>query len=65
MTIFHRPMLAASLLPPSVDHSDENILAAMAKLRYPVLATIKKDGIRALRMNGTLLSRTLKPIPNK
>ena len=58
-------MLAASLLSPSTVHSDENILAAMNKLRYPVLATLKIDGVRALRMNGTLLSRTLKAIPNK
>ena len=62
---FRRPMLAASLLPSNIDHTNENILAAMQKLRYPVLATIKKDGIRALRMNGSLLSRTLKVIPNK
>lgn len=58
-------MLAASLLPPKVEHSDSNILAAMERLRYPVLVTLKKDGIRALRFNGSLLSRTLKPIPNK
>lgn len=62
---FTKPMLAASLLPSSVEHTDAKILEAMSKLRYPVLATIKKDGIRALRLNGSLLSRTLKPIPNK
>lgn len=62
---FKRPMLAASLLPASESHTDEVILAALEKLRYPVLATLKKDGIRALRLNGSLLSRTLKPIPNK
>jgi DNA ligase-1 len=56
-------MLAASLLPPSVEHSDANILAAMEKLRYPVLATLKKDGIRAIKLNN-LVSRTLKLIPN-
>jgi DNA ligase-1 len=65
MIPFKRPILAASLLPSSVEHTDENILAAMKKLHYPVLATVKKDGIRALRLNGSLLSRTLKPIPNK
>jgi DNA ligase-1 len=58
-------MLAASLLPPNIEHTNENIITAMSKLRYPVLATVKLDGIRALRMNGTLLSRRLKPIPNK
>lgn len=62
---FNRPMLAAPLMPPNVECTDENILAAMEKLRYPVLATLKKDGIRALRLSGSLLSRTLKPIPNK
>lgn len=31
---------------------------------FPVLATPKIDGIRALMLGGALLSRTLKPIPN-
>lgn len=34
------------------------------KIRYPVLATPKLDGIRCLKLNGTALSRTFKPIPN-
>ena len=58
-------MGAAPLLPSDVEHTDDNILKAMEKLKYPVLATIKKDGIRAGRFNGTLLSRTRKQIPNK
>lgn len=57
-------MLACSLLPNNIEHTDENIFKAMEKLRYPALATIKKDGIRGIRCNGTLASRTLKPIPN-
>jgi DNA ligase-1 len=57
-------MLAASLLKPNVPHTDENILAAMERLRYPVLATLKIDGIRAIKLNQ-LVSRTLKPIPNR
>lgn len=57
-------MLAATLLPSDVESTDENVLAAMKKLSYPVLASLKLDGVRALRLNGTLLSRTLKPIPN-
>ena len=65
MLTFTRPMLAASLLPANVEHTDTNILAAMQKLRYPVLATLKKDGIRAIRLDGSLLSRTRKPIPNR
>ncbi len=65
MLTFRRPILAASLLPPTVEHTNASILAAMQKLRYPVLATLKLDGIRALRLDGSLLSRTRKPIPNK
>lgn len=68
MTTFKRPMLACALMPNDVEHTDENIYKAMCKLKYPVLATIKKDGIRAVRLlyNGqeSLLSRTLKQIPN-
>jgi len=50
MTDF-RPMLAAKADP--------------AKISYPVLAQPKLDGIRAAVVNGKLLSRTLKPIPNR
>jgi len=64
MINFRRPMLAASLLPSKVEHTDENILEAMKKLRYPVFVTEKKDGIRALKVSTNLVSRTLKPIPN-
>lgn len=58
-------MLAVSLLSPTDDSSDKAILAKMKLLKFPVLATLKLDGIRAIRANGTLLSRTLKQIPNK
>lgn len=34
-------------------------------LKFPVLASIKLDGIRATVQGGQLLSRNLKPIPNK
>lgn len=64
MINFKRPMLAASLLKPTDKHDDATILAAMEKLRYPVLATLKKDGIRAIKLDD-LYSRTLKLIPNK
>lgn len=37
----------------------------MSKLRYPLYASVKYDGIRATMQGGKLLSRTLKPIPNK
>lgn len=34
------------------------------KLRFPVLASPKLDGIRCVILNGRAVSRTLKPIPN-
>lgn len=46
-----KPMLAA---PVELD-----------KLRYPVLASPKLDGVRAIVKNGVVLSRSLKPIPNE
>lgn len=39
--------------------------AVFSKIRYPVYASPKLDGIRAAVANGRLLSRTLKAIPNK
>lgn len=38
---------------------------APAVLRFPLLASPKIDGIRALVKDGVVLSRSLKPIPNK
>lgn len=49
-----KPLLAATIKPEEID-----------KLRYPLLASPKLDGIRALRVGDQLLSRTFKPIPNK
>jgi len=37
----------------------------LSKLTYPVLATVKLDGIRCLVVDGMCLSRTFKPIPNE
>lgn len=51
-----RPMLAATI---DVAKGDLN------KLRYPLIASPKIDGIRCLIVNGEAVSRTLKPIPNK
>ncbi len=48
-----RPMLALSKLP------DFN------RLRFPLLVSPKLDGVRATMQGGRLLSRSLKPIPNK
>ena len=37
----------------------------VSTLKYPVLASMKLDGIRAFVYQGTLMSRKFKPIPNK
>lgn len=34
-------------------------------LKYPLLGSPKLDGVRALVINGVVMSRSLKPIPNK
>lgn len=47
-----RPMLAGTV---------EDVHA----LKFPLIASPKIDGIRALTIGGRLLSRSLKPIPNK
>jgi len=36
-----------------------------SKIKYPVLATPKLDGIRCLKLNSHAVSRTFKPIPNQ
>lgn len=44
------------------------MLAAPTKgsdVAYPVLASAKLDGVRALIIDGVVMSRSLKPIPNK
>jgi len=46
-----KPMLAAE--------------ADLDKLRFPLIASPKLDGVRALVKGGVVLSRSLKPIPNK
>lgn len=50
--MIRRPMLAAKI-------------ETLEKLRYPLLGSPKLDGIRAIRDDGKLLSRTRKPIRNK
>lgn len=37
----------------------------LEKLRFPLIASPKLDGIRCVVVNGKALSRNLKPIPNK
>jgi DNA ligase-1 len=41
------------------------VAAKLEELRFPCTASPKLDGVRALVINGVVLSRTLKPIPNK
>ncbi len=53
-TCITKPMLAGTL-PPD---------AAADTLSFPVAATPKLDGIRALVVDGCLVSRQFKPIPN-
>ena len=50
MSIQLKPMLA--------------VAAELDRLKYPLLASVKYDGIRAIMQDGQLLSRKLKPIPN-
>lgn len=38
--------------------------ADYSKLQYPLLATPKLDGIRCIMVDGTAMSRSMKPIPN-
>jgi DNA ligase-1 len=40
------------------------IAAAIEDVTYPIWVGVKYDGIRALVVNGVVLSRSLKPIPN-
>jgi len=51
MTYKFKPMLA--------DNAD------LSKLRYPVMASPKLDGVRATFQNGSLVTRSLKPLPNR
>jgi len=47
-----KPMLAATL-------------TNVADVRFPVLASPKLDGVRAIVQNGVVMSRSMKPIPNR
>ena len=47
-----RPMLAGTI-------------TKLSQVKYPVLGSCKLDGVRAVVREGMLLSRSLKPIPNK
>lgn len=51
--------MSSKFKPMLADH------AVMDSIKFPMMASTKLDGIRAVVLNGQLLSRSLKPIPNK
>jgi len=52
MSFITKPMLAGKI-------EDLN------KLKYPIICSPKLDGIRCLKINGSALTRSFKPIPNR
>lgn len=42
-----------------------NVEFELSQISYPTAVSLKRDGIRGNNLNNTLLSRELKPIPNK
>jgi len=53
-----KPMLSCKC-PPKMTFEE-----FLSKIRFPVYATPKIDGIRCIKINGRALTRTLKSIPN-
>lgn len=51
--------MSSRFKPMLAEHADMN------NVPFPMYASTKLDGIRAVVINGKLLSRSLKPIPNK
>ena len=51
--------MSSNFKPMLAEHADMN------NIKFPMYASTKLDGIRAVVINGKLLSRSLKPIPNK
>lgn len=51
--------MSSKFKPMLADHAEFD------KIKFPMMASTKLDGIRAVVLNGKLLSRSLKPIPNK
>lgn len=50
--------MSSKFKPMLAEHAD------LEKIKFPMFASPKLDGIRAVVLNGKLLSRSLKPIPN-
>lgn len=60
--------MTKSTINPDLPQGFKPMLAVAAELdqvKFPVLASPKLDGIRAVIFNGVAYSRSLKPIPNK
>jgi DNA ligase-1 len=53
-----KPMLAASM------ENSRGDKMSLCDLKYPLIASVKLDGIRCLRLGGKSLSRSFKEIPN-
>ena len=58
----HNPNVDLRLFKPQLCPNEQ---PDISKLRFPLLASFKYDGIRAIFINGKLLSRSLKPLENK
>lgn len=56
--------MSALTRPMKGDKIEAFDLDTLAKLRYPVLASVKLDGIRCLKVDGRALSKSFKPIRN-
>jgi DNA ligase-1 len=76
MGVIPKPMLAAALPPDALVDIDAagarrapgpapSPATGPTPVPFPVGATPKVDGVRALMVAGRLVSRTLKPIPNR
>jgi DNA ligase-1 len=52
------------MLASSMEDNQGNPVS-LDDLKYPLMASVKLDGIRALTIDGSLLSRSFKPIPNR
>lgn len=57
-----KPMLAGKL-PTKTENGRQTL--DLSKLRFPLRMDVKLDGIRGCVVNGRLVSRTLKAIPNR
>jgi len=62
--VFKEPLLAASVKPTKNETLNEAIEKMLDSLQYPVAATVKIDGIRALKLGDSMVTRKFKDVPN-